>query len=189
MDDIRISRDWIDNRWVEIVGKPDICSFLNSNVGSSAKLSANSAVVNEPVIGSSATLESKPLPIAEVEAAPKVEQESSGLESLNGGMKRMTLWKPPLHAIHEDEVIKSDGGCSDGDTNNADDEIKPKDRNSGSSSDDDDDDGTDNDGDDADVDADADNNGEEDNEENLVMEERFGCSEPKLDAAEAIQVT
>jgi hypothetical protein len=183
MDDIRISRDWIDNRWVEIVGKPDICSFLNSNVGSSAKLSANSAVVNEPVIGSSATLESKPLPIAEVEAAPKVEQESSGLESLNGGMKRMTLWKPPLHAIHEDEVIKSDG-----DTNNADDEIKPKDRNSGSSSDDDDD-GTDNDGDDADVDADADNNGEEDNEENLVMEERFGCSEPKLDAAEAIQVT
>jgi hypothetical protein len=138
------------------------------------------------VIGSSATLESKPLPIAEVEAAPKVEQESSGLESLNGGMKRMTLWKPPLHAIHEDEVIKSDGGCSDGDTNNADDEIKPKDRNSGSSSDDDDD-GTDNDGDD--TDADADNNGEDDTEENLVMEERFGCSEPKLDAAEAIQVT
>ncbi|MCI30882.1 hypothetical protein A2U01_0052093, partial [Trifolium medium] len=53
----------------------------------------------------------------------------------------------------------------------------------GSSSDGDDDDGTDNDGDD------ADNTGEEDSEENLVMEERFGCSEPKLDTAEAIQVT
>ncbi|PNY08805.1 agenet domain-containing protein [Trifolium pratense] len=183
-DDIRISRDWIDNRWVEILGKPDICSFLNSNVGSCAKLSDNSAVVNEPVIGSSATLESEPLPIAKDEAAPKAEQESSGLETLNGGMKRMTLWKPPLHAIHEDEDIKSDGGGSDGgDTDNADDEIKPKDRNSGSSSDGDDDDGTDNDGDD------ADNTGEEDSEENLVMEERFGCSEPKLDAAEAIQVT
>lgn len=179
--DLRISQDWIDNVWVNILGKPDICSFLSSNPPR-PKFQANSAVVNGSITGSSATFESKSPPTAKVEVAPKVEQKSSGLEELNGGMKRMTLWKPPLHAIHEDEDIDSGGFDGDTETDNVVDAFdKEKDCNSGNSSDDD---GSDNDGDD----ADADNTGE-DSEENLVMEEKVGRSEPKLDAAGAIQVT
>ncbi|KAI5396751.1 hypothetical protein KIW84_062834 [Lathyrus oleraceus] len=104
-DAIRVAQDWIDDKWVDILGRPDICSIIGSNSGSQTKLSSNSAVVEGSMTGSSATLES-PLPVAKVEVTPKVEQESSGIEPyLFGGMKRLTLWKPPLHAIHEDEDI------------------------------------------------------------------------------------
>ncbi|XP_004486338.1 uncharacterized protein [Cicer arietinum] len=185
-NDIRISRDWIDDRWLDILGKPDICSFLSSNADSRTKLAANSAVVDGSMNGGSAITESKVSPIAKADVAEKVEPESSGLEALNAGMKRMTLWKPPLHAIHEDEDNDNSGGRCDGNTDNVDDEIKPlhaidkdRDRNSGSSSDE----GTENNG------NDVDNTGGDGSEEKLAMEENFGCSEPKLDAAGAIQVT
>ncbi|CAK8531278.1 unnamed protein product [Lathyrus sativus] len=166
-DAIRIAQDWIDDKWVDIVGKPDICSIIASNSGSQTKLSSNSAVVEGSMTGSSATLES-PKPVAKVEVTPKVEQESSGSELFHYGMKRLTLWKPPLHAIHEDEDIDPSG--FDADTDEADAEIlKSNDPDSGSSSDDDggdgDGEGTDNDGDD-----DADNSGD-DSEDNFSMDE------------------
>ncbi|CAI8590532.1 unnamed protein product [Vicia faba] len=182
-DNIRIAQDWIDDKWVDILGKPDICSIIASNSGSQTKLSSNSAVVEGSMTGSSATLES-PSPVARVEVTPKVEQESSGSEPFHyGGMKRLTLWKPPLHAIHEDEDIDPSG--FDADTDEADDELLKSKDDSGSSSDDDggDGDGTDNDGDD-----DADNSGD-DSEDNFSMDEKFDCSEPKLDAAGAIHDT
>lgn len=181
--DIRISRDWFDNRWVDISRKPDICSYLSSNIGSHNRLSANSAVVDASLSDCSAILESKPSSIAKVEVAQKVELELSGFEAPDDleSMKRMTFRKP-LHAIHEDEDNNSGDGCN-GDTDNDDDEMKllhasdeDKDHSSGGGNDD----STDND-DDAD-------NTEEDSEENLMMEENFDCSEPKLAAAEAIKV-
>ncbi|KAL5097528.1 hypothetical protein RYX36_001855 [Vicia faba] len=182
-DNIRIAQDWIDDKWVDILGKPDICSIIASNSGSQTKFSSNSAVVEGSMTGSSATLES-PSPVARVEVTPKSEQESSGSEPFHyGGMKRLTLWKPPLHAIHEDEDIDPSG--FDADTDEADDELLKSKDDSGSSSDDDggDGDGTDNDGDD-----DADNSGD-DSEDNFSMDEKFDCSEPKLDAAGAIHDT
>ncbi|KAK7359891.1 hypothetical protein VNO77_01858 [Canavalia gladiata] len=180
---IRISRDWIDNRWVDIPGKPNICSYLSSKVSSSIRLSANSAVVEGSMSDCSAILESKPSSIAKVEVVPKVEPELSGLEAPDDleNMKRITL-RNALDAIHEDNDNNSDGDC-DGDPDKVDNDRKPlhvfdedKDDNSCGGSDGD----TDNDDDDDDDDA---GNAEEDGEEN------FDCSEPKLDAAEAIQVT
>ncbi|TKY72254.1 hypothetical protein E2542_SST00993 [Spatholobus suberectus] len=176
---IRISRDWINNSWVDIQGKPDICSYLSSNVRSSIRMSANSAVVDGSMSDCSAILESKSSSIAKVEVAKKVEPELSGLEPPVDLeiVKGITLRKP-LDAIHEDKDNNSGDGCDD----EADKAVKTllalnevKDNNSGGGSDDD----TDNDDDvDEDVDDDADND-DEDSEEN------FDCSEPKLDAAEA----
>ncbi|KAL5157758.1 DUF724 domain-containing protein 3 [Glycine soja] len=153
---IRISRDWINNRWVDIQGKPDICSYLSSNVRSSIRMSANSAAVDASMSDCSAILESKASTIAKVEVAKKVEPELSGLEAPDNN---------------------SGGGCHDDEADKA---VKTllalnehKDKNSGGGSDSD----TDND----DVDIDTDNDDEDSGED-------FNCSEPKLDAAEAIQV-
>lgn len=171
---IRISRDWINNRWIDIRGKPDICTYLTSNVRSSIGMSANSAVVDGSMSDCSA-LESKSSSIPKVELAKKVEPESSGLEihvDLEN-MKGITL-REPLYAIHEDKD-NSGGGCDD----EADKAVKTlqtinehKDNNSCSDDDTEDDDNVN--GDDVD-------NGE-------ASEENFDCCEPKVDAAEAIQV-
>ncbi|KAL2341387.1 hypothetical protein Fmac_009327 [Flemingia macrophylla] len=170
---IRISRDWIDNRWVDIQGKPDICSYLSSNGGSSIRMSTNSAVVGGSKSDCSAMLENKPSNV-EVEVA-KVEPDLSGLEApiCQESMKGMSLRKP-LYAIHEDKDNNSGSGCDD----DADKAVKTllafnegKDNNSGDDSDAD----TDNDDD---VDNDAENDYED-------SEENFDCSELKPDAAEA----
>ncbi|WVY94161.1 hypothetical protein V8G54_033249 [Vigna mungo] len=171
---IRISRDWINNRWIDIRGKPDIGTYLTSNVRSGIGMSANSAVVDGSMSDCSA-LESKSSSIPKVELAKKVEPESSGLEihvDLEN-MKGITL-REPLYAIDEDKD-NSGGGCDD----EADKAVKTlltinehKDNNSCSDDDTEDDDNVN--GDDVD-------NGE-------ASEENFDCCEPKLEAAEAIQV-
>lgn len=175
---IRISQDWINNRWIDIQGRPNICSYLSSNIRSSIGMSANSAVVDGSMSDCSAILESKPS-IAKVEVALNAEPELSGSEApvdLVESMKGINLRKP-LYAIHEDKDNISGSGFDD----EADRAVKTllafnegKDNNSGSGSDSDGDTG-----DDVDEDVDKD---EEDNEEN------FDCSEPKLDVAEAIPV-
>lgn len=183
---IRISRDWVDNKWVDIPGKPNICSYLPSNVSSSMRPSANSAVVDGSMSDCSAKLESKPPSIPKVEVAQKVERPASGLEAPDDleSTKGITLGKP-LHAIHEDKDNNTDGGC-DGDGDNVDDrkqlhaiDEENKDNNSGGGGEGDS--GNDGGGNIAD-------NAEENREENL-MEGNFDCAEPKLDAAEAIKVT
>ncbi|XP_052734963.1 uncharacterized protein LOC108343137 isoform X2 [Vigna angularis] len=171
---IRISRDWINNRWIDIRGKPDICTYLTSNVRSSIGMSANSAVVDGSMSDCSA-LESKSSSIPKVELAKKVEPESSGLEipvDLEI-MKGITL-REPLYAIHEDKD-NSGGGCDD----EADKAVKTlltlNEHNANSSCSDDDTEDDDN------VNGDDVDNGE-------ASEENFDCCEPKLDAAESIQV-
>jgi len=144
-------------------------------------MSANSAVVDGSMSDCYA-FESKSLSIPKVEVAKKVEPESSGLENPIDleDMKGITL-REPLYAIHEDKDNNSGGGCDD----EADKAVKTllalnehKDNNSCGGSDEDTE-GDDNDDSD-DISDDV------DNEE--VSEKNFDCCEPKLDAAEAIQV-
>ncbi|KAG4956344.1 hypothetical protein JHK82_042050 [Glycine max] len=107
---IRISRDWINNRWVDIQGKPDICSYLPSNVRSSIRMSANSAAVDASMSDCSAILESKASTIAKVEVAKKVEPELSGLEApVDLENKKGITLREPLYAIHEDKDNNSGG--------------------------------------------------------------------------------
>ncbi|KAK7303401.1 hypothetical protein RJT34_14307 [Clitoria ternatea] len=181
---VRTAQDWIDNRWVAIPRKPDICSYLSSKVNPSIY----AAVQDGSIPDCSAILESKSSSIAKVEVAQKVEPEPTGLEAPDDleSMKRINL-RQPLDAIHEDKDNNSGGG-SDDETDKVDDDMKPldafdedKDNNSC-----DDTDG-DTDIDDHDDDNDADS-AEEDSEENGMVEETFDGSEPKVDAAaEAIQ--
>lgn len=42
---LRISRDWIDNKWVDIKPKPDICSFISAAAaGSKSRISSCSTL-------------------------------------------------------------------------------------------------------------------------------------------------
>ncbi|XP_019440001.1 PREDICTED: uncharacterized protein LOC109345457 [Lupinus angustifolius] len=178
---VRISRDWVGKKWVDIPGKPNICSYISLNVSSSIRLTADSAVVD----GSISDLESKPSSVPKVEVAQKIEPELSVSEAPDDPvetMKGMTLRKP-LHAIHEGIDYNCDGGC-DGDDDIVDADMKllcaidvDKDNNSGggSASDTGIDDGRG--GDDA-----------QETSEGILKEENFDSAEPKLDAAEAIQV-
>nr|KYP62653.1 hypothetical protein KK1_017194 [Cajanus cajan] len=176
---IRVSRDWISNRWVDIQGKPDICSYLSSNVRCSVRMSANSAVVGGSKSDCSAIVVNKPSSIVKVEVA-RVEPDLSGLEaptyleSMKGALRK------PLYAIHEDKDDNSGSGCDD----EADKAVKTLlafNENKNNNSGDDNDADTDNDDD---VDENDDNDADNDDEDS---EENFDGSEPKLDAAEVIR--
>ncbi|KAI4296031.1 hypothetical protein L6164_036021 [Bauhinia variegata] len=107
---IRVSRDWVGNRWVDIPRKPDICSYLSSDVGSRRKLPTDSALVGVSVSDGSVILGSR-LPSIQVKVEPEYGLDASDdLER----MKRLTLSKL-LHAIDEDKGDDSGDG-SDGGT-------------------------------------------------------------------------
>ncbi|KAE9591531.1 hypothetical protein Lal_00038813 [Lupinus albus] len=181
---IRISRDWVGNKWVDIPGKPNICSYISSYVSSSIRLSANYAAID----GSISNFESTPPSDPKVEVAEKVEQELSVLEAPDdpvGSRTGMTLRKPP-HAIHKDKDYNCNGGC-DRDSSNVDADMKllcaiheeDKDNYSGDGSEGD----TDNDGG-----RRGGNDGAQEATGEILKEETLDSAEPKLNAAEAIQV-
>ncbi|KAF7803859.1 uncharacterized protein G2W53_042970 [Senna tora] len=160
--DVRISRDWVGNRWVDLQGKPDICSFLSSNVAPSIKPAAHSDVADGPVSDFSAILESKFLliPEVEVEALHKDEPQLSGGFNASDDLentKGVILGKP-LDVIVEDQDNNS--GSVSCDVTNKDDDV-----------DDDDIDGT-----------------HKDSGEKLRLEQNFDSANLKLDATEAIEV-
>ncbi|MED6197538.1 hypothetical protein PIB30_057404 [Stylosanthes scabra] len=181
--DIRISRDWFDNRWVDIVGRPNICSQLPSNVSPHVGLSANSAVVDGSVSGGSAILESKSSSVPKVEVATKVEQEISGLEAPDEpeSLKGVVTLGKPLAAIEEDKDTYSGAGDREGepDTIDGDDkeELDPIENQKDVSR-----------GDTGKNDGGCDKV-EENGEGNLVSkEQQLDSAEQKLDAAEASKV-
>lgn len=36
--DVRASKDWVENRWVDVKAKPDVFSYVSENISSSMKL-------------------------------------------------------------------------------------------------------------------------------------------------------
>ncbi|XP_054796068.1 uncharacterized protein LOC129301536 [Prosopis cineraria] len=101
---IRISRDWVGDRWVDLTGKPDICSFLSSNVASSIQPLLQSAVADGSLSDFSTTTETKLLSIPKTEVLDKDESRLSGFSASDDQENRVvvTLGKP-LDVIHEDQ--------------------------------------------------------------------------------------
>lgn len=46
--DVRISRDWVGDRWVDINPKPEILSLVASDISPEAKLSMSSTIAKIP---------------------------------------------------------------------------------------------------------------------------------------------
>lgn len=120
---IRISRDWVGNRWIDLQGKPDICSFLSSNIASWPNIqpSAHYNVAGGSVSDFSTFLESKILLI------PDVQKDATQLSGVNPddleNTKGTTVEKP-LNAIDEDKENNNSGNVRYDVTNKNDDNDK-----------------------------------------------------------------
>lgn len=78
---IRLSQDWIDNKWVDVLPKPNIISYLSCKVSSRVRLSANFALADRCMSACSGILESKLSTNFKVEVAQKVEPELSDADN------------------------------------------------------------------------------------------------------------
>ncbi|XP_021831677.1 uncharacterized protein LOC110771650 [Prunus avium] len=87
--DVRASRDWVENTWVDVKAKPDILLHISENISSSMKLLTISA--------SSMAEEKQKLP------------DLSPPDDVFGNVKRVNLRKRPCTS-NEDEKNNSSGG-------------------------------------------------------------------------------
>lgn len=95
-ENARISKDWVDNRWVNINGRPDILLYLSPDISSSMKPSICSTMVEASEHGSIASMQPKVLTTSRLEVV-KEEQELLSPTSLGDleDMKAMKAEKRP----------------------------------------------------------------------------------------------
>ncbi|KAM1124076.1 hypothetical protein EV2_005560 [Malus domestica] len=96
--DVRASRDWVENRWVDVKAKPDVFSYVSENISSSTKLLS---VSSSSMAKASSKLE-----------AVEEKQESPDLAPLDeelGKVTRMNMRKWPCTS-NEDEINNSSDG-------------------------------------------------------------------------------
>ncbi|KAK6265109.1 hypothetical protein QUC31_013320 [Theobroma cacao] len=108
----RISKDWVDNRWVDINGRPDILSYLSSNISPSMKPSTCSAMVEASRCGSIASMEHKALTTSKLEAVKEDEQELPWPATCDDpeDMNAMSLEKRPHD--NDKDGSKESGGAA-----------------------------------------------------------------------------
>ncbi|KAM1154827.1 hypothetical protein EV1_036747 [Malus domestica] len=100
--DVRASKDWIENRWVDVKAKPDILSYVSENISSSMKLLSISA-------SSVAKTCSKHEAVEEKQESPDLAPPDED----SGKVTRVNLRKQPCTS-NEDEINNSsDGNGSD----------------------------------------------------------------------------
>ncbi|KAF5472678.1 hypothetical protein F2P56_009372 [Juglans regia] len=92
-EDFRTSRDWVENKWVDIKGKPDILCCLSENVCPGLKPAVASAMTEASGCGTT-LLEAKVYTIPNLETVGEHQQEVPDLtisDDLQGKMKRIDL--------------------------------------------------------------------------------------------------
>lgn len=107
---VRTSRDWVGNRWVDIKAKPDIQSYLSENA-SRLKVSMSSAMAEVSGRGGSALLEPKVCTSPRLETVVEDEQELTDLtisDDLLEKMRGVNLRKQPREDENGDNNDNSD---------------------------------------------------------------------------------
>ena len=107
---LRTSRDWVGNIWVDIKPKPDILSYLSENVSPSLKLSMCSTSAEVSECGGSALLEPKVFTTPKLEAVEEDKQASPNLAIPNDLEK--------MKGVNFSKQSCSDDEDEDGDNNN-----------------------------------------------------------------------
>ncbi|KAA8537278.1 hypothetical protein F0562_027035 [Nyssa sinensis] len=109
---IRTSRDWIGNKWVDIKAKPDILSYISSVVSPSMKHPMCSTLAEASECGVSAFVDHKVLTNSKIEALGKDKEQLPGsatsvyLDNVEG----VSLGKRP----RTEDKDKADGSCGSG---------------------------------------------------------------------------
>ncbi|KAK9935869.1 hypothetical protein M0R45_012743 [Rubus argutus] len=109
---IRASRDWVDNKWVDVKAKPDILLYISKNVSSSMKLSTPYASAMEDICCFKVHTSPKPEAFEEKPELPNLAPVVDELEN----EKRVNLRKRPCTSNEDGNDNSSDGGtCNKGD--------------------------------------------------------------------------
>ncbi|XWS15456.1 hypothetical protein CRYUN_Cryun34aG0002500 [Craigia yunnanensis] len=108
----RTSKDWVDNRWVDINGRPDILSYLSPDM-SPIMNSTCLAIVEASGFGSIASREHKVLTTSKLKVVKEDEQELPGPASCDDpkDVNAMKVEKRP-HDNDKDESNKSGGAAA-----------------------------------------------------------------------------
>ncbi|XP_044461489.1 uncharacterized protein LOC123192868 [Mangifera indica] len=112
--DVRTSKDWVGDKWVDIMANPDILSHLSANTNSNAKLLMCSTIAEAQHCGSNALLEQKVITTSQLEAVEEVEAEIAGSVMIHDlkNVNKVDMRKQP-HVHVGNEIDK--GGDGDGD--------------------------------------------------------------------------
>ncbi|XVE87644.1 hypothetical protein DITRI_Ditri19aG0004400 [Diplodiscus trichospermus] len=106
-ENTRTSKDWVDNKWVNINGRPDILSYLSPDISSSMNPSISSGMVETFRRGSIASMDHRFPTTSKLEVVKEDKQELSGLVSV-ADLKGMNAMKVEMR--HHDESNRS--GCA-----------------------------------------------------------------------------
>uniref|UniRef100_A0A6N2K8A7 BAH domain-containing protein n=1 Tax=Salix viminalis TaxID=40686 RepID=A0A6N2K8A7_SALVM len=100
---VRSSRDWVDNRWVDVMSKPDILRHLSADAVSSIKFEA-------PVCDTAASLECKFVKTSRLEA---IEEDVPG-SSVSGDPKIVKeVYSIQMPGVNEKDKLKTHGAVDD----------------------------------------------------------------------------
>ncbi|XWS19283.1 hypothetical protein CRYUN_Cryun31cG0002500 [Craigia yunnanensis] len=108
-ENTRTSKDWVDNRWVNINGRPDILSYISPDISLSMNPSTCSAMVEASGFGSIASMEHEVLTTSKLEVVKEDEQELPGPASCDDpkDMNPMKVEKRP-HGNDKDGSNKTE---------------------------------------------------------------------------------
>lgn len=115
---LRVSKDWVGDKWVDVRGNPNILSYVSANAKSSLKFSVCSAINEALGDGNTALLEQEVLTASKIEAVEQGNQEWAGLVVINDlkNVKESDVRK--LHCHKDEDKIMEFGGRDDNEDSN-----------------------------------------------------------------------
>ncbi|KAF5198744.1 Agenet domain-containing protein / bromo-adjacent domain-containing protein [Thalictrum thalictroides] len=123
---LRISRDWVKNQWVDIGARPDILSVISADVSPGMKLSACSTVAKRAESGSSGMSEREVPTVLVLDTVEENKQERSNLNRSDDHAENMEWVKSNKQLNIEDESKGGDNG-DENETGKAEDKGKGRD--------------------------------------------------------------
>lgn len=118
--DVRTSKDWVGNKWVDVKGNPNILSNISANIRPSSMLSVPSPIAEAPGSGNTASQEQEVLGDPQVEAVDKDKQELAGL-LMTDDLRKMPHHNDEdetINCVDEDDNQDADDNDNDRDSNN-----------------------------------------------------------------------
>ncbi|KAJ0017442.1 hypothetical protein Pint_09464 [Pistacia integerrima] len=121
--DVRTSKDWVGDKWVDVMANPDILSYISANMNSNLKRSMCFTIGEAQHCGSSGLLEQKVITTSKLETVIEVEAELAGSIMIDDlkNVKEVDMRKQP-HVDVGNEINR--GG--DGDDEDEDEDVNDK---------------------------------------------------------------
>ncbi|XP_044496948.1 uncharacterized protein LOC123219208 isoform X2 [Mangifera indica] len=113
--DVRTSKDWVGDKWVEVMVNPDILSFVSANTNSDVKHSMCSTIKEAQHCGSNALLEQKVITTSKLDVVKEVDAELAGSVMLDDlkNVKEVDIRKKPYVNVGNEISKVGDGNDED----------------------------------------------------------------------------